>query len=87
MKEIFGVFTGIAGILGIIGSAIAMRLWLLVTVILVILKLTGVVSIAWFAGPFTAGAISTGLFMLFGGLFMMGLSLMVTAISAAILDN
>ena len=87
MKEVFGVFTGIAGIIGIIGSAIAMRLWLLVTVIMVILKLTGVISIAWFAGPFTAGAISTGLFMLFGGLLMMGLSFIVTAIGATILEN
>jgi len=38
MKEVFGIITGAAGIIGIIGSAIAMRLWLLVTVILVILN-------------------------------------------------
>ena len=87
MKAVLGIFTGIAGVLGIVGSVIAMRFWLITLVIMTILKLTGVVQMAWFAGMFTAGAISTGLWMLFGGLIFMGISFVITAIGAALIDN
>jgi hypothetical protein len=63
-----------------------MRFWLITIVIMSILKLTGVIQILWFAGIFSAGAISTGLWMLFGGLVMMAISFVITAIGAAILD-
>ena len=67
LKNIVGVITGIAGFLGAIGSVIAMKYWMIVLVIMTILKLTGVVAMPWFAGILSAGAISTGLWMLFGG--------------------
>jgi len=86
MKAVAGLLTGIAGVIGMIGSGIAMRFWLITIVIMSILKLTGVIALAWFAGPLTAGAISTGLFMLFGGLVMMMISVIITAIGAALME-
>jgi hypothetical protein len=64
-----------------------MRFWLITLVIMTILKLTGAVAMPWFAGIFTAGAISTGLWMLFGGLIFMGISFGITAIGAALMDD
>jgi len=87
MKAIIGLITGIAGIIGIIGSVIAMRYWLLTVVIMTILKLTGVVLMPWFTGPLTVGAISTGLFMLLGGLVMMAISFAITAIAATLIET
>jgi hypothetical protein len=87
MQAVLGMFTGIAGLLGIVGSMMAMRFWLITLVIMIILKLTGAVAMPWFAGMFTAGAISTGLFMLFGGFVFMGISFIITAIGAALMDN
>ena len=87
MQAVIGLITGIAGFLGIIGSAVAMRYWLVAIVIMTILKLTGVLTIAWFAGMFTAGAISTGLWMLFGGLGFMAISFVITAIGAGMMEN
>ena len=86
-KLITGALISISGIFGIIGSAIAMRFWLITVVIMSILKLTSVMTMAWFAGPLTAGAISTGLWMLFLGLIFMGISLAVTTIGVAVLDE
>jgi len=87
MKAVVGLITGIAGVMGIIGSAIAMRYWLITGVIMTILKLTGVVVIPWFAGPLTAGAISTALWMLFLGLLFLGISIVVTAIGSILLEE
>jgi hypothetical protein len=87
MKAVLGIITALAGFLGIIGSAIAIRYWLIVIVIMSILKLGGLVQMAWFAGIFSAGAISTGLFMLFGGLILIIISFFITAIGSAILED
>jgi len=86
MKAVAGLLTGIAGVIGMIGSGIAMRFWLITIVIMSILKLTGVIQILWFTGIFSAGAISTGLWMLFGGLVMMMISVIITAIGAALME-
>ena len=87
LKLIMGVLTFVTGILGTIGGAIAAKYWLVVTVVLSILKLTGLTVMPWFAGLTTASAIGTGLWMLFGGIFLFFLGMGVAAISAAILDN
>ena len=87
MQAILGIITGFTGMLGVIGSAISMRYWFITIIIMTILKLTGVVMMTWFAGPLTAGAISTGLWMLFGGLIMMGISLVVTVIGAVLIEK
>jgi hypothetical protein len=41
----------------------------------------------WFAGPFTAGAISTGLWMLFGGLIMLGISAVIAIIGQSLIKT
>jgi len=87
MQAMIGLITGITGAMGMLGSAIAMRYWLITVVIMTILKLTGAVAMPWFAGPLTAGAISTGLFMLFGGLLFLGISMVITAIGEAIMER
>jgi len=87
MQAIVGLVTGIAGVLGMIGSGIAMRFWLITLGLMTILKLTGVIVVPWFAGPLTAGAISTGLWMLFLGLIFMGLSFVITAFGAVLMQD
>lgn len=90
MNAVFGILSiasMVAGFLGMIGSFIAIKFWLITLVIMSILKLTGITAIAWFAGPLTAGAISTGLWMLFLGLIFLLISFVVTAISTTILDQ
>jgi len=54
-------------------------------VVMTILKLLGVITVAWFAGPFTVGAVSTGLWMLVGGLIMLGTSIVVAAVGNALI--
>ena len=87
LKDIVAIITGLGGVLGMVGSAIAMRFWLITLVIMSILKLTGAVAMPWFAGIFSAGAISTGLWMLFGGLFFLLLSMLITAIAATFMED
>jgi hypothetical protein len=86
-KSIVGIIMSISGFLGMLGSAIAMRFWLITVVIMVILKLTGVLVIPWFAGPFTAGAISTGLWILTIGLLFMVISFTIAALGIKVLDD
>jgi hypothetical protein len=86
MKLAIGVLTALAGFLGIIGSAIAMRYWLVTLVIISILKITNLVAVPWFAGITTVGAISTGLWMLFGGLIMLFVSAIITAIGTTLIE-
>jgi hypothetical protein len=64
-----------------------MRFWLITVVIMVILKLTGVLVIPWFAGPLTAGAISTGLWILTIGLLFMVISFTIAALGIKVLDD
>jgi len=86
MKEIVGLITTIFGVVGMIGSAIAMRIWLIVVVILSILKLSGTVIMPWFAGVTTLGAISTGLWLLILGFFMLLVNIGVTALGTYLMD-
>jgi len=87
MKTTIGFITGFAGLLGIIGSFISIRFWLITIIIMSILKLTGLLVIPWFTSIFAAGAISTGLWMLFGGLILMGISFLIGVASVALLDK
>ena len=87
LKIIVGVFTSIAGILGLIGSSIATRYWLITVVIMSIIKLAGFATMPWFAGPLSVGAISTGLWMLGLGIVFWFLSALITAIGGAILQD
>lgn len=86
-KTKLGALLAFGGFIGMIGSAIAMRYWLVTLVIMTILKLTGVVLMPWFAGVFAAGAISTGLWMLFGGLIIIIISYIITAVGVILVDN
>jgi hypothetical protein len=86
-KTIVGSLIGISGFLSVVGSAIAMRYSMITVVIMSILKITGVLVIPWFAGVFTAGAISTGIWMLFLGLIFMFIGFLVAAIGVAVLDQ
>ena len=83
---IFGLLAGFTAFLGMIGGAIATRYWFVSLVILTILKWAGVVTL-WFGGLFTLSAIGTPLWMLFGGLFMMGFNGLILIIMAAITDS
>ena len=74
MKKVLGIVTTVAGIIGMVGSALSMRLWLITVAVMTMLKLTGVLVIPWFAGIFSAGAISTGLWMLLAGFIMLLIS-------------
>jgi len=87
MQSFIGVIMAFFGVIGMIGSAIAINFWVITIVIMSILKITGVVMIPWFAGLFTAGAISTGLFMLVGGLFMIFISMGVTFIGGILVES
>jgi hypothetical protein len=87
MQAIIGFITGVVGLFGMISSSIVMRYWLIVLIIMTILKLSGAVAMPWFAGPLTAGAISTGLFMLFGGLALMFISFIIASYGAILMDN
>ena len=72
MKEIF---MGIPSIITLIIGASMVKLSGIVIFILGILKLAGLTHIPWFAGPLTAAAISTGLWMLLFGLIFIVISL------------
>jgi len=87
MQQIIGAIVGLFGIVGTIGSLIALKFWAITLVIMSILKLTGAVVMPWFAGAFTAGAISTGLWMLFLGLVMVVVSMVVAAIGGALIEG
>jgi hypothetical protein len=86
-KIIIGVVTAFAGVLGLIGSSIATTYWAITIVIMSVIKLVGVSAMPWFAGPLTAGAISTGLWMLVLGIVFWFLSALITAIGGAILQD
>lgn len=75
------------GYLGAAASLMVMRLWLYTILILSILKVLGILSIDWFAGPFTLGAISTGLWMvILGGLFFL-INLLIGLLGFLEIDN
>ena len=84
MKKILGIIIGITGLLGMIGSSIITRFWQITIVVMVILKLANAINVPWFAGIFEAGAISTGLWILAGGLFFVSIST-ISAIAGAVL--
>ena len=79
LRIIVGIIAAVLGFFATIASAIVMRFWLIALVVLTILKWTGIVTL-WFGGICTLSAIGTPLWMLFGGLFMMLLSITVTAL-------
>jgi len=87
MQAIIGMFTAVAGVIGVIGSLISLKFWWITMVVMTIVKLVGAGSYVWFAGPFTMGAISTGLWMLFGGLIMLGISFMIATIGDALIKG
>jgi len=87
MKVFFGLVLGLGGFLAMAGSALAVRFSVLTTIILSILNILGVITIAWFAGPFTAGAISTGIWMFVLGIICVVIGGIITAAGAAILDD
>ena len=87
MKKFSAIIMAIIGIISMIGSALVMRFWAITIIILSVLKLTAVLNIPWFAGITTLGAISTGLWMLFGGLIVMILSYIITIISGLIIKK
>ena len=87
MQGIIGAITAIAGFFGIIGSAVAVKFSGITAIVMIILNTFGVINIAWFAGPFTAGAVSTGIWMFVLGLLMLLLSYLVTAIGAFLVQE
>jgi hypothetical protein len=82
MKRVLGLITAIAGLFGMIGSAIAIRFWGLTVVVMSILKLANITVMPWFAGPFTAGAISTGLWMFALGIVFLTFSYVFMGVGA-----
>jgi len=87
MKTFSAILMGIIGIISMVGSALVMKFWAITIIVLSILKLTSVLNIPWFAGITSLGAISTGLWMLFGGLIVMILSYIITIISGLIIKK
>jgi len=86
MQTFIGLLMAISGLLGIIGSAIVVKFSGVILVVMTILNTFGIINIAWFAGPFTAGAISTGIWMFVLGLLMLVLSYIITFIGGLIIQ-
>ena len=89
MKGVIGlilaVIGGIFSLLGIIGGALSAMYWFIVFLVLLMVKLIFSLNIAWFAwGLTTISVIGTPLWMLFGGLFLVLVSMAVGATIAVI---
>jgi len=87
LKGILGILGIVGGFLGMFGGIIAVKFWALTLVVMTLLKLTGIVIMPWSGGLLTASAIGTALWMLFGGLVLILLGFLITAISTAVLDE
>jgi len=86
MEKIAGIITILSGIIGTIGSALAIRFSGITIIVMTIIKLV-YGNIHWFAGIFSAGAISTGLWMLFGGLIIWVFSIMLEFLGTVIVEE
>jgi len=86
MRRVLGFIIALGGLLGAIGSAIAVVVWEVTIVVMSTLKITGVVQMPWFAEPLTLGAISTGLWLLLFGVILYILSIIITSIGTSIID-
>ena len=86
-KTIVGALTALAGLLSMLGAWIGLKFSWITIVVMCILNALGVIKVAWFAWAFTAGAITTGLWMFVGGMIMLALGALLTALGAAIIDG
>ena len=85
LKNLAGWLGMLGGILGAIGGAIATNIWFGSFIVLVLLKLTSLISIPWFASIFVLSAIGTPLWLLFGGVVLYLLGIAVLFLSASLL--
>jgi len=79
-KFLVAIFMAFMGVVGTIGSLIAMKLSGITLLILLILQLTGLISIGWMVLGYPA-------IMFFGGMALFGLNILITAISLAVLAD
>ena len=90
LKIIVGSLSVIGGVFGILGGAIAARVWAYVIILLSLLKLFNIANlgaIPWFAGVTTLGAVSTGLWLLLFGLLAIFIGIIITATGAVIINE
>jgi len=90
LKMIVGGLSVIGGVFGMIGGAIAAKVWAYVIILLSLLKLFNIANlgaIPWFAGVTTLGAVSTGLWLLLFGLLVIFIGIIITGIGAVIIDK
>jgi len=87
MKSIIGLITAVFGVIGMLGSVISMRIWVVVIIVFSALKLTGVAVMPWFASVGTLGAISTGLWLLILGLVMFFMSIFVVGLGGYLMKE
>ena len=87
MSKILRIVVVIVGTITLVLAKIATKISWFAILVLTILKLTSVLTIPWFAGLFSLGAISTGLFMFFGGIIVTVLSALVTINSAKSIED
>ena len=77
----------LVGIIWSIGLIIVTKIWLITLVLMSILKISGLITIPWFAGIFTPGAISTSLWLLLLGIIMIAISLSIILIGNIFIEK